>query len=458
MRKFPLVFCVLLGIPQSWIFPQSITETVAYSEQKVNEAREQLNSVRDAVFAEKVPLMEQWTELQSSVISLRREAESQDSSTNGLRQELERMESEAGDIEQSLAYINSRLVQARSEYESSLHLAERSKFEELLLSADPSNVSSPRSEADELEALLVVMESALTRLDQSLGGNVYEGKANVQDILETGDVLQIGPYAFFSSVEGIGGVLLENETLAAEMRILDDQVYQGISRIMNGGSAVLPFDPSMGDAYALTDATPGFIEHLKAGGIWMIPIFFFGILSLGIALQKYFEVRKVVVPEGALIDELVQVARSGGDENTFSQKLEGTSPVIRPIFKEGYLYRNYPESTREAAMHQEFISFRGRIEARLSLISVTAAVSPLLGLLGTVTGMIKTFHLISLYGSGDARALSSGISEALVTTEYGLIVAIPALLFHALLSRKSKGMIIRVAALIDKFNKTVSGA
>ena len=67
-----------------------------------------------------------------------------------------------------------------------------------------------------------------------------------------------------------------------------------------------------------------------------------------------------------------------------------------------------------------------------------ATIGPLLGLLGTVTGMITTFNMISLFGTGDPRTMSSGISEALITTEYGLIISIPALLLHAFLSRRVK--------------------
>jgi biopolymer transport protein ExbB len=78
------------------------------------------------------------------------------------------------------------------------------------------------------------------------------------------------------------------------------------------------------------------------------------------------------------------------------------------------------------------------LESYLPFISLTAAAAPLLGLLGTVTGMITTFNMISLFGTGDPRTMSSGISEALITTEYGLIISIPALLLHAFLSRRVK--------------------
>jgi biopolymer transport protein ExbB len=74
----------------------------------------------------------------------------------------------------------------------------------------------------------------------------------------------------------------------------------------------------------------------------------------------------------------------------------------------------------------------------LPFIALTAAAAPLLGLLGTVTGMIKTFNLITIFGTGDAKSLSSGISEALITTALGLVIAIPALIAHGMLARMAR--------------------
>ena len=82
----------------------------------------------------------------------------------------------------------------------------------------------------------------------------------------------------------------------------------------------------------------------------------------------------------------------------------------------------------------------------LSLLAVSASVAPLLGLLGTVTGMIRTFQQITLHGTGDPRLLAGGISEALVTTEAGLLVAIPAMLFHAWCVRRNR----RLTAALER--------
>ena len=77
-----------------------------------------------------------------------------------------------------------------------------------------------------------------------------------------------------------------------------------------------------------------------------------------------------------------------------------------------------------------------RLERFLAILAIFGAIAPLLGLLGTVTGMIDTFRVITLYGTGDPRMMSGGISEALITTELGLAVAIPIMLFHTFLSRR----------------------
>src|SRR5690606_19716595 len=92
----------------------------------------------------------------------------------------------------------------------------------------------------------------------------------------------------------------------------------------------------------------------------------------------------------------------------------------------------------EEILYERLLHVRPELEKFLPILAITAAAAPLLGLLGTVTGMIKTFNLITVFGTGDAKSLSSGISEALVTTELGLVVAIPALILHGLLLRMAR--------------------
>ena len=87
------------------------------------------------------------------------------------------------------------------------------------------------------------------------------------------------------------------------------------------------------------------------------------------------------------------------------------------------------------------LSSRLRLQGWLPFVAICATSAPLLGLLCTVTGIMGTFALMTEFGTGDPKVLSSGISEALITTENGLIIAIPSLLLHAFLSRKARSLV-----------------
>jgi len=112
-----------------------------------------------------------------------------------------------------------------------------------------------------------------------------------------------------------------------------------------------------------------------------------------------------------------------------------------PVLMEGIEHHRAPREHLEEIMHERILVQIPYLEKWLPFLAVAAAAAPLLGLLGTVTGMIHTFDLVTIFGSGKAKLLSGGISEALVTTEYGLIIAIPALLVHAYLSRRVRTLI-----------------
>ena len=92
-------------------------------------------------------------------------------------------------------------------------------------------------------------------------------------------------------------------------------------------------------------------------------------------------------------------------------------------------------------MDEAILKETPRLERWQGALKIIAAIAPLLGLLGTVVGMIETFEMITLFGAGDPKQMASGISKALVTTMLGLVVAIPIVLLHAWVSSKSKGLI-----------------
>jgi len=122
----------------------------------------------------------------------------------------------------------------------------------------------------------------------------------------------------------------------------------------------------------------------------------------------------------------------------------------------GAEHLDQPRDLIEEVMYEKVLVTRLQLHRFLPFISISAASAPLLGLLGTVTGIINTFKLITVFGSGDVKTLSGGISEALITTEFGLIVAIPSLLIHAFLSRKANGVISQMEKAAVTFMNQIS--
>lgn len=177
------------------------------------------------------------------------------------------------------------------------------------------------------------------------------------------------------------------------------------------------------------------IEFLKQGGWPMVPLGLCSVLALSIIFERLFALRKSKVLEYA-IQRLVENYSGEASAETALRLCEGLqSPfakIVEEVIRGRHLDRAQALNTLEAVGRTQV----GRLERGLTLLEIIAGISPLIGLLGTVLGMVTVFDAISAEGMGNPQVLSEGISKALITTVAGLSVAIPALAFHSLLSRR----------------------
>ncbi|HEV7714452.1 MAG TPA: MotA/TolQ/ExbB proton channel family protein [Steroidobacteraceae bacterium] len=182
-------------------------------------------------------------------------------------------------------------------------------------------------------------------------------------------------------------------------------------------------------------------EIVRAGGPLMWPIILCSIAAAAIVLERLWTLqdRRVLPPE--LTQKVWQLIESNQINDKVIAALEQNSPLGR-VLAAGLSNRH---RSREQMM--ERLEDTGRhviheLERFLNTLGTIAGVSPLLGLLGTVTGIIKAFNAIQAGGMGDPRALSGGIAQALITTAAGLLVAIPSLFAYRLLRSKVDGIVI----------------
>jgi biopolymer transport protein ExbB len=135
------------------------------------------------------------------------------------------------------------------------------------------------------------------------------------------------------------------------------------------------------------------------------------------------------------------IVLSGMSSKVSSQLKSGTATEDNPLGRVLKVAANNPgldAESLELKLHEAVLKERPDIESGLDLLKIIAMVAPLLGLLGTVTGMIITFQMITLFGAGDPKAMAGGISQALITTVLGLVVAIPTVLMHTLVNGKAQ--------------------
>jgi biopolymer transport protein ExbB len=184
-------------------------------------------------------------------------------------------------------------------------------------------------------------------------------------------------------------------------------------------------------------------EIVKAGGIVMVPIILCSILAVAIILERLWTLREQRVVPGELTDKVWQWVESSTLTDKQIQALQQHSPLGR-VLAAGLANRH-----RDRNVMLEAIDDAGRhvvhdLERFLNTLGTVAAISPLLGLLGTVTGMMRTFKAITTAGIGNPTAMAGGISEALITTAAGLIVAIPALVAYRYLRGRVDALVIQM--------------
>ncbi|MCL6417570.1 MotA/TolQ/ExbB proton channel family protein [Aestuariirhabdus sp. Z084] len=183
-------------------------------------------------------------------------------------------------------------------------------------------------------------------------------------------------------------------------------------------------DPTRGELFALLDRVPSLLERIKQGGSIGWLIIAIGVLGLLVAL---YQICRLLLTEIAVERQL----------NRLATPLEN-NPLGRILIAAENARRENNQNALEMQMDESLLQELPRLERGQSFLKLLAAVAPLLGLLGTVVGMIATFQSITLFGTSDPKLMANGISQALMTTVLGLVVAVPVLFSHSLLAARGR--------------------
>lgn len=197
-------------------------------------------------------------------------------------------------------------------------------------------------------------------------------------------------------------------------------------------------------------------ELVQAGGFIMWPIIVCSIIAMAIIVERIWTLQeKNVLPE-KLVAQIWQLYKEGSLSAEKILEIRNSSPLGRTLAA-GLVNMEHSREVMKESIEDTGRQVIHRLERYLNTLGTIAAIAPLLGLLGTVIGMIKVFSAITTAGVGNPAVLAGGISEALITTAAGLSVAIPALIFHRYLTGRIDRIVIAMEEEAMKMVEVMHG-
>jgi biopolymer transport protein ExbB len=195
------------------------------------------------------------------------------------------------------------------------------------------------------------------------------------------------------------------------------------------------------------------LDFFGKGGIIIYPLLLCSIIALAIVIEKWIALRKkkVIIPE---IVSVIDNIKGPGDIGLALSICEKHKGPFANIIRVGLESRDLPKEEIKEALNDQGRQEVYSLEKGLIILETIAGIAPLLGLLGTVIGILKVFNVISVVGVGQATAMAGGISEALITTIVGLSIGIPAVVGFNYFTNKAESLVLKIekysSALLKK--------
>jgi biopolymer transport protein ExbB len=280
----------------------------------------------------------------------------------------------------------------------------------------------------EIEALWLLLQQEMTEAGKISRFETAVVAADGTAVVRP--VLRVGTFSAFSN-DGFLRYIPETGELLALSRQPGARYREQAEDFMAGSAGVGPIviDPTRGSLLGMMSYTPSMRERIEQGGTIGMIILGLGAFGLVLTCWRSFYLGIVYLKMRRQLADIDNPSKS----NPLGRVLLATEGVFID-----------DEDLLQLKLDEAILAEIPALESGNGLIKLLAATSPLLGLLGTVTGMILTFQVISLFGTGDPKLMAGGISQALVTTVLGLVVAIPLLFGHSLVSALSRSIIQRL--------------
>ena len=417
------LFCPPAGAESSAVGLDAFLEQVrqrAKNEERINHERE--NEFRADLDAARARIQQARTAVRAEQDRRERLLTTYDANEATLTELEAVLREEQGGLGEMFGVVRQSAGDFHAQFLGSLAMADRPEALEFLGGLSDSRALPGMAELERMWILVLEEMVGSGRVDRFAGEVVLpDGTKQDREVLRIGVFNAVADGRYLSHVQGRNQFLeLPRQPQSRQLRLARE-----LEQAEPGETRFFALDPSRGAILAHLVQSPTLIERIKQGReIGLI------ILGLGLFGLILFLVRFTIL---TVMDRRIQ-------RQLRSETPLPDNPLGRILEISGASRRVDPEAL-EIRLDEAVLKEIPRLERGLRTIKILAAVAPLLGLLGTVVGMIETFQAITLFGTGDPQLMAGGISQALVTTALGLSVAIPLLFLHSLAAAKSRRLV-----------------
>ena len=425
------------GVRAADTFDEAVERAALDYARRLRTASDELTQTRERIAGEKAPLLKAMRAAEDRIIAAEQEITRLDTAQNQSLENRRQLLRDAETLRKNESYVNTLAHDGLKAFSDG-----QAPGEEQLLSGqiqalqqaleDPAASGGGKAAGE-------VVEFLRQQVEQSLGGYTARGSAQIgeDNRVVKGTYAFAGPETYFRADQsGIAGTarLREGAPLPV-VYVLSGWEPAAAEAFFQGKPGLVMADASAGKALRLQETKGTIWQHIRKGGVVAYAILGVGLLAALMTLQKTRDLARMTVDRPETVERLLAAIASGARTEAH-QTLRALRTTTRELFDAGLRHIDQPKTILEEHLYAVILRQRLHYERWLPLLAVIATAAPLMGLLGTVTGLVRTFALITVFGTGNAGKLASGISEVLVATELGLLVAIPTLIAHGLLSHR----------------------
>jgi len=447
LKTLSITFCIFFLSISSFAEQPAADKTInklSLSEgQELVKSIQELNKLREQIATEKLPLAQELTTLEEKLTQLRRGYENATRKVDDGNLEIITIKAEMKAREDELTYIGNLLDEYARTFESKINVSELQYCGKAIETAKQATENTTLSIPEKFARQIALVNVSQKRLLDAIGGIRFPGVGvDFQGKLANGQFAIIGPVALFAVKNGgVAGLAIPQPGSPKPLiRPLEGALQSGIAALVESGEGVMPLDPSRGGAFKALVQKTSLIQIFKKGGPIMWPLLLAAMLSLGTVIERVIFI--IGTQRKRNPQELEKFFAAVAEDDTKSAiqiSNESKYHVVRTL---GYALTHKEKSIESAllyAQEQELKRFRRGIP----ILDTVITLAPLLGLLGTVTGMMGSFSLIGGELSSPG-AITGGIAEALIATAFGLGIAITALIPFNFLNTKTEEVRIEI--------------